>query len=119
VGRGKSVGLQRHDPQIPGRQLSGHRHLGPGGDEQGPELWRQKQREFFATEIATWSRTKAAVKEEQFKKALDILALKSRPTAEWRLLAGGGPARSTTAPSSFDKVKEDARGPREAGTTRK
>ncbi|RPH38645.1 MAG: hypothetical protein EHM91_13600, partial [Planctomycetota bacterium] len=36
------------------------------------ELWRQKQREFFAAEIATLEPdVKAAVKEEQFRKALD------------------------------------------------
>jgi len=77
------------------------------------ELWRQKQREFFATEIATFEPdVKAAVKEEQFRKALDILTLaKSRhPSSEWQLLVGKRSREiNDGAFKLLDKVKEEAR----------
>ena len=77
------------------------------------ELWRQKQREFFATEIATLEPdVKAAVKEEQFRKALDILTLaKSRhPSSEWQLLVGKRSREiNDGAFKLLDKVKEEAR----------
>jgi hypothetical protein len=87
------------------------------------EFWRQKQREFFATEIATLEPdVKAAVKEEQFKKALDILSLaKSRhPSAEWQLLVGKRSREiNDGAFKLLDKVKEDAREAQRSGDDEK
>jgi len=87
------------------------------------ELWRQKQREFFAAEIATLEPdVKAAVQAEQFKKALDILALaKSRhPSAEWQLIVG---KRSREINDNvfklLDKVKEEAREAQSSGNDEK
>jgi hypothetical protein len=83
------------------------------------ELWRQKQREFFTAEIATLEPdVKAALKEEQFKKALDILALaKSRhPSTEWQLLVGKRSREiNDGAFKLLDKVKEEAREARSSG----
>jgi hypothetical protein len=77
------------------------------------ELYRQKQREFFASEMATLEPdVKAAVKEESFKKALDILALaKGRhPSTEWQLLVGKHSREiNDVAFKLLDTVKEDAR----------
>ena len=77
------------------------------------EGWRQKQLEFFATEIATLEPdVKAAVKEEQFRKALDILSLaKNRhPSAEWQLLVGKRSREINDGVFKLlDKVKEEAR----------
>lgn len=87
------------------------------------ELWRQKQRDFFAAEIATLEPDlKAAVKGEQFKKALDILALaKSRhPSAEWQLLVGKRSREiNDGAFKLLDKVKEDAREAQRSGDEEK
>jgi len=77
------------------------------------ELYRQKQREFFAAELATVEPdVKAALKEESFKKALDILALaKARhPSAEWQLLIGKRSREiNDIAFKLLDQVKESAR----------
>ena len=87
------------------------------------ELWRQKQREFFTAEIATLEPdVKAALKEEQFKKALDILALaKSRhPSTEWQLLVGKRSREiNDNAFKLLDKVKEDAREAQRSGDEEK
>jgi len=87
------------------------------------ELWRQKQREFFASEIATLEPdVKAAVKEEQFKRALDILALaKNRhPSAEWQLLVGKRSREiNDSAFKLLDTVKEDAREAQRSGDDEK
>jgi hypothetical protein len=87
------------------------------------DLWRQKQRDFFAAELATVEPdVKAAVKEEQFKKALDILALaKSRhPSAEWQLLVGKRSREiNDSAFKLLDKVKEDAREAQRSGDDEK
>jgi hypothetical protein len=79
---------------------------------QALELYRQKQREFFASEMATVEpEVKAAIKEEQFKKALDILTLaKARhPSAEWQLLVGKRSREiNDNAFKILDRVKEEA-----------
>ena len=77
------------------------------------ELYRQKQRGFFAAEMETLEPdVKAAVKEEKFRKAVDILALaKARhPSAEWQLLVGKRSREiNDVAFKLLDQVKEDAR----------
>jgi hypothetical protein len=87
------------------------------------ELYRQKQREFFAAEMATLERDlKAAVKEERFKKALDILALaKARhPSTEWQLLVGKRSREiNDGAFKLLDQVKEEAREAQKGGDEEK
>jgi hypothetical protein len=87
------------------------------------ELYRQKQREFFAAEMATLEpEVKAAVKDEQFKKALDILALgKSRhPSAEWQLVVGKRSREINDAAFKLlDRVKEEAREAQKRGEEEK
>jgi len=87
------------------------------------ELYRQKQRDFFAAEMATLEpEVKAAVKEEQFKKALDILALgKARhPSAEWQLVVGKRSREINDAAFKLlDRVKEEAREAQKAGDEEK
>jgi len=65
---------------------------------------------------------KAAVKEEQFGKALDILKLaKGRhPSAEWQLLVGKRSREiNDNAFKLLDKVKEDAREAQRSGEDEK
>jgi hypothetical protein len=77
------------------------------------ELYRRKQREFFASEMATLEPdVLGSVKTESFRKALDILALaKARhPSAEWQLLVGKRSREiNDVAFKLLDQVKEEAR----------
>jgi type IV secretory pathway VirB10-like protein len=87
------------------------------------ELYRQKQREFFGAELATLEPdVMAAMKEEHFKKALDILALaKARhPSTEWQLLLGKRSREiNDGAFKLLDQVKEDAREAQKRGDEEK
>jgi hypothetical protein len=87
------------------------------------EFHRQKQRDFFAAEMATLEPdVKAAVNQEQFKKALDILTLgKSRhPSAEWQLVVGKRSREINDAAFKLlDQVKEEAREAQKRGDEEK
>lgn len=87
------------------------------------ELYRQKQRDFFAAEMATLEPdVKGAVKEESFRKALDILTLaKARhPSTEWQLLVGKRFREiNDVAFKLLDKVKEEAREAQRSGDEEK
>jgi hypothetical protein len=87
------------------------------------ELYRQKQREFFAGEMATLEpELKAALNEEKFKKALDVLSIaKTRhPSAEWQLLVGKRSREINDAAFKLlDQVKEDALAAQKSGDDEK
>jgi hypothetical protein len=76
------------------------------------ELYRRKQRDFFATELATLEpEVKAACAEERFMKALDILKLaKDRhDSAEWQLTVGKRSREiNDEAFRLLNRVKEEA-----------
>lgn len=76
------------------------------------ELYRQKQREFFARELASLEPdVKAAAAEERFMKALDLLRLARdrHASAEWHLLVGKRTREiNDVAFKLLDRVKEEA-----------
>lgn len=90
---------------------------------QALELYRQKQRKFFETEITTLEpELVSAVQSEQFKKALDVLVIarNRHPSTEWQLLVGKRSREiNDTAFKLLDKVKEEAREAQRSGDEEK
>jgi hypothetical protein len=83
------------------------------------DLYRLKQREFFAAELLKLEpEVKAACAEERFMKAFDILGLARdrHPSAEWHLLVGKRSREINDAAFQLlDRIKEEALEARKRG----
>jgi hypothetical protein len=83
------------------------------------DLYRRKQRDFFAAELLKLEpEVKAACAEERFMKAIDILGLakERHPSAEWQLIVGKRSREINDAAFLLlDRVKEEALEARKRG----